>query len=301
MVQCSRLRISYALHSQMRLKSRMISLYLEDLFELGYRGLGLSMVKHNHQKKAKIAWAVSLSLLMSILVIALLDGGPIHLGFAECQGGFTYFVEADSGGYYGLVGLPPNLSSQYTNHTTRISVNGTYYPANFTSYPAESYRGLIYVTQYVINGVTFSYARTVVAVSGTVTLVSTNTNQISPTTMTIGTSVAKLTPITVTGWLDYVPYCITAQQTTKSVSADGNSVPVPGFTGLTIILGLMIGISILVIKKCRKQESGRHLVSRNAVGKLASLPGEECHAFGSNETESTINGQEIQTVGARKQ
>jgi hypothetical protein len=266
MVQCSRLRISYALHSQMRLKSRMISLYLQGLFELGYRGLGLSMVKQNHQKKAKIARAVSLSLLVMIVAAALLNSGPIRLGFAECQGGFTYLVEADSGGYYGLVGLPPNLSSQYANHTTRISVNGTYYPVNFTSYPAQSYRGLIYVTQYVINGVTFSYARTVVAVSGTVTLVSTNTNQISPTTMTIGTSVAKLTPITVTGWLDYVPYCIAAQQTTTtSASANGNSVSVPGFTGLTIILGLIMGISILVVRKCRKQESGRHLISGNAL------------------------------------
>jgi hypothetical protein len=241
----------------------MISLYLEGLFELGYRGFGLSMVKHNHQKKAKIARAVSLSLLIGIVVTALLDGGLIHLGFAECQGGFTYFVEADSGGYYGLVGLPPNLSSQYTNHTTRISVNGTYYPANFTSYPAHSYRGLIYVTQYAINGVTFSYARTVVVVSGTVTLVSTNTNQISPTTMTIGTSLAKLTPITVTGWLDYVPYCITAQQTpTTSASAEGNSVSVPGFTVLTIVLGLMMGVSILVVRKRRKQESGRYLIPR---------------------------------------
>jgi hypothetical protein len=244
----------------------MVSVYLVDLFELGYRGLGLSMVKHNQQKKAKIARAAGLSLLILIVVIALLNSGPIRLGFAECQGGFTYLVEADSGGYYGLVGLPPNLSSQYTNHTTRISVNGTYYPANFTSYPAQSYRGLIYVTQYVLNGVTFSYARTVVAVSGTVTLVSTNTNQISPTTMTIGTSVAKLTPITVTGWLDYVPYCITAQQTTTtSASADGNSVPVPGFTDLTIILGLIIGISILVIRRCRRQGSGRRLISRNAL------------------------------------
>jgi len=70
----------------------------------------------------------------------------------------------------------------------------------------------------------------------------------------------------VTGWLDYVPSCITAQQTTTtSVSADGNSVSVPGFTGLTIVLGLMMGMSILVIRKCRKQESGRHVISRNAL------------------------------------
>jgi hypothetical protein len=208
------------------------------------------MIEHNHQKGAKIARAVSLSLLIVVVVIALLDSGPIHMAFAECQGGFTYLVETDSGGYYGLVGLPPDLSSQYINHTTRISVNGTYYPSNLTSHPAQNYRGLIYVTQYIINGVTFSYAQTVVAVSGTVTLVSTNTNQISPTTMTIGTSVAKLTPISVTGWLDYVPYCITAQQTTAtSASAAGNSGSVPGFPVLSIILGLMMGTSILVVRK----------------------------------------------------
>src|SRR5208283_444843 len=89
----SMLRISYALHSQMRLKSRMVSVYLVDLFELGYRGLGLSMVKHNQQEKAKIARAVSLSLLIVIVAIALLNSEPLRLGFAECQGGFTYLVE----------------------------------------------------------------------------------------------------------------------------------------------------------------------------------------------------------------
>jgi len=34
----------HALHSQMRLKPRMLPLYLGDLFELGYRGLGLNTV-----------------------------------------------------------------------------------------------------------------------------------------------------------------------------------------------------------------------------------------------------------------
>ncbi len=245
--------MSYALHSQARMKLRMVPLYLRDLFELGYRGLGLSMFEHNHQKGAKIARAVSLSLLIIVVGIALSDSGLIYLGSAECQGGFTYLVEVDTGGYYGLVGLPPNLSSQYTNHTTRISVNGTYYPSNLTNRPAQNYRGLIYVTQYVINGVTFSYAQTVVAMSGTVTLASTNTNQISPTTMMIRTSVAKLTLITVTGWLDYVPYCINAQQTTTtSASAEGNSGSVPGFPVLSIILGLMMGASVVVIRKRRK-------------------------------------------------
>ena len=194
-----------------------------------------------------------MSLLIVTVIIASLNSGSVHMGSAECQGGLTYVVEADSGGYYGLVGLPSNLSSQYANHTARISVDGTYYSSSLISSPAQSYRGLIYVTQYVINGVTFSYAQTVVAVSGTVTLMLTNTNQISPTTMTIGTSVAKLTPITVTGWLDYMPYCITAQQTTStSASAKGNSGSVPGFPVLSIILGLMMGASVVVIRKRRK-------------------------------------------------
>jgi len=246
--------MSDASRSHLRLKLRMVPLYLRDLRELCYPGRRLPMIKHDHndQKRATIGRAVSLSLLIVVVVIGSLDSG-IHLGFAECQGGFTYLVEADSGGYYGLVGLPTNLNSQYANHTTRILVNGTYYPSNLTSPPAQNYRGLIYVTQYVINGVTFSYARTVVAVSGTVTLVSTNTNQISPTTITIGTSVAKLTPIIVTGWLDYVPYCITAEQmTTTSTSAEGNSVSVPGFPILSLILGLLIGVSILVLARKRK-------------------------------------------------
>ncbi len=217
------------------------------------------MIKHNHQKDAKIARAVSLSLLMVVVVISLFNIGPVHFGFAECQNGL-YFVETDSGGYYGLVGLPQNLSSQYTNHTTRISVIGTYYPSNLTRLPTSrpELRGSIYVTQYIINGVTFSYAQTVAVVSGTVTIVSTNTNQISPITMTIGTSVAKLTPINVTGWLDYTQSCVVAQQvTTASASAEGNSGSVPGFSVLSIILGLIMGISILVIRKRRKQESGR--------------------------------------------
>jgi len=263
MVQCSRLRKPDTLHSQARVKLRMVRLYLVGLFELAYRSLGLSMIEHNHRKEAKIARTVSLSLLIAVLVIVLLDSGPIQLAVAECQGGVTYLVESDSGGYYGLVGLPPNLSSQYANHTARISVNGIYYPSNLTNRPARNYRGLIYVTRFVINGVTFSYAQTVVAVSGTVTLVSTNTNQISPTTMTIGTSVAKLTTITVNGWLDYVPYCITAQQTTTtSASKEGNSGSVPGFPVLSIILGLMMGTSILVIRKHRKQESERGMSRR---------------------------------------
>src|SRR5208283_1997676 len=129
------------------------------------------MIKHNQQKDAKTALAVSWSLLMVVVVIALFNMGPVHFGFAECQSVFSYFVESDSGGYYGLVGLPANLSSQYTNHTARISVNGTYYQSNLTDYlrPDQNYRGSIYVTQYIINGVTFSYAQTVMVVSGTVT------------------------------------------------------------------------------------------------------------------------------------
>ena len=81
------------------------------------------MIKHNHQKGAKITWAVSLSLLMVVVVIALFSIGSSPFGFAQCQSGL-YFVETDSGGYYGLVGLPRKFEfTRYTDHTTRISVN----------------------------------------------------------------------------------------------------------------------------------------------------------------------------------
>lgn len=61
--------------------------------------------------------------------------------------GLSYLIEAeaDNGDHYALLGLPSALRTQYANHTTRISVNGTYYPSNPTQYlhPDPNFRGVI--------------------------------------------------------------------------------------------------------------------------------------------------------------
>jgi len=225
-------------------------------------------------KDSNKAWCANLARLCAALLIVAVFAtsatGVIHNGFAVCQGGFTYLVEADSGGYYVLVGLPSDLRSQYANHTTRISVSGTYYPSNPNQYlyPNPNLHGLIYVTQYVINGVTFSSAQTVVMVSGTVTKTSTYTNQISATTMTAVTGVVTLSPIRVSGWLDYTPeYCITTLLTTASSGSSLGNIKILGFTALPVILGLMIGLSILGIRRySRKRESRNGYPAARVLG-----------------------------------
>jgi hypothetical protein len=199
-------------------------------------------------------WVPSYLPFLLVLLFGLANLLVVHVGFAQCQGGFTYIIEAESGGYYGLVGLPSDLRSQYANHTTRISVSGTYYPPNPTQYlhAEPNFRGLIYVTQYVINGVTFTYAQTVVMVSGTMTSTSTYTSQISPTTIAAPTGIVTLTPISVSGLLDYTQeYCVTTLLTmTSSSSIGGNpSLTIPGFTAAAMVLGLVVGLSFLVARR----------------------------------------------------
>jgi hypothetical protein len=206
--------------------------------------------------------------LLLILLVGLASLLVVHVGFAQCQGGFSYIIEAESGGYYALVGLPLDLRSQYANHTTRIFVSGTYYPSNPTQYlhPEPNFRGLIYVTQYVINGVTFTYAQTVVMVSGSVTSTSTLTNQISPTTITAATGTVTLTLISVSGLLDYTQqYCVTTPLTTTSSSSIGGnpSLTIPGFTAVAVILGLLMGLSFLV---ARRKSASCLLHESEAVG-----------------------------------
>lgn len=175
-----------------------------------------------------------------------------------------YLIEADSGGYYGLVGLASDLRSQYANHTTRITVDGTFYPTNPSEYlhPDPHYRGLIYVTQYVINGVTISLQQTGVLVSGTVTNTSTNTNRIASTTVTIGTSAATLAPISVSGWLDYTnTFCVTPLLATPTLGSAGTGLttPIPGFTTLSILLGLLLGITFLGVKTTVERRRGERI------------------------------------------
>jgi len=177
-----------------------------------------------------------------------------YAGFEECQGSFVYLIETDSGGYYGLVGLPSSLRSQYANHTTRISVDGTFFPTNPSEYlhPDPHYRGLIYVTQYVINGLTISSQQTGVLISGTVTSTSTNTNRIQFTTVTTGTSAASLAPISVSGWLDYTnTFCVTPLLATPTLGSAGTGLttPIPGFSTLAILLGLLLGVIFLGIRR----------------------------------------------------
>jgi hypothetical protein len=173
-------------------------------------------------------------------VSAPLSGGEVPAEFASCTGGgFIYFIEADSGGYYAIVGLPSSLRSEYENHTVRIVVSGTYYPSNPSQYPrADSdFHGLIYVTAYVLNGVT-----------------STITNQISPTTMTVGTGLATLTPIRISGLLDYsTEYCAATLVTPSGSNSGAPGLAIPGFTPLSIILGFMMGMAILMIWKTRSK------------------------------------------------
>lgn len=192
------------------------------------------------------------ALLVISVVASVLITGSARTGQAECQGGFTYLVEADNGGHYALLGLPSNLRSQYANHTARISVNGTYFPPNLTNYlhPDPSFRGLVYVTSYFINESAHTLAHTVVLVSGTVTSTSTYTSQISPATVTVGTSVVTLTPISVTGWLDYSQeYCVTALLTSSGPTEGASGLSIPGFTPLAILLGLLLGLSAVAFRR----------------------------------------------------
>lgn len=173
----------------------------------------------------------------------------------ECQSGFNYLIETENGWTYALIGLPSNLNSEYANHTTRISVNGTFYP-NLVSNSSlnPNFRGIVYVSSYVVNETTFTFAQTIVMVSGTITSTSTNTKQISPTTITGTTGEVTLTTISLTGLLDYTEaYCVTPLLTTTSTSTYENSeTSIPGFTSLSIILGFSIGLSIMVIKRRRR-------------------------------------------------
>ena len=195
-------------------------------------------------------------MLCPLLIVACFGFLPAlvrSLDANQCQGGFNYVVESNNGWYYVLVGLPSSLKTQYANHTVQIIVDGTYLPTS-PSNQTPNFRGVIYVSRYVINSSTYTYAEIVVMVSGTITSTSTNTRQISQTTFTGVTGTVTLTPISVTGLLDYaMGYCINPLLTTTSLSSThGNSAPaIPGFQAPAIILGLLLGLSIMLINKRR--------------------------------------------------
>jgi hypothetical protein len=197
--------------------------------------------------------------LLIIAAVTSLAAGEPNIAPAECQGALTYLVEANSGGYYVLIGLAPSLNLLYGNHTMRISVNGTYSPQYPGSYPRSEmgFRGVIYVQTYVINETTFTFAQTAVVISGTLTTTITYTTQISPTTMTGATGVITLSPISVSGLLDYVQeYCVTTPaSTTSSSSIEGDLSPaVPGFTPLAVVLGIALGASFIVTRRLRSKD-----------------------------------------------
>lgn len=193
--------------------------------------------------------------LMIVACFGFLPALVQSLDANQCHGGFNYVIESTNGSYYVLVGLPSSLKTQYANHTAQISVEGTYLPSSSNQTP--NLRGVIYVSQYVINSTTYTYAETVVMISGTITSTSTNTRQISQTTFTGITGTVTLTAITVTGLLDYaVGYCINPQLTTTSPTpTEVNSAPaLSGFPVLAIILGLLTGLSIMLINKGRVRD-----------------------------------------------
>jgi hypothetical protein len=152
-----------------------------------------------------------------------------------------YVLQANDGGLYGIVGIPFNF--QLNNHTG-ATISGTLVPST----PNEirilpAFRGDIYATQWLINGITKSFAQTYTIRQGTQTTVTTLTNQVvSPTTIsrtahtysatieeasTTTTRVAVvgqqttvvLAPVTVTGYLDYLSeFCFNPRHSSSATS-----------------------------------------------------------------------------------
>jgi len=153
-----------------------------------------------------------------------------------------YVLEGNDGGLYGIVGIP--FSFQVSNHTS-ATISGTLAPST----PGEvavlpSFRGDIYATQWLINGVTYSFAQTYTVREGTQIVTTTLTTQpISPTTISLtartfspiieasSTTTTRtvivgqqttvvFAPVTVTGYLDYLSeFCITRRNSTSVASS----------------------------------------------------------------------------------
>jgi hypothetical protein len=153
-----------------------------------------------------------------------------------------YLLEGNDGGLYGIVGIPFNL--QVSNHTS-ATISGTLVPST----PGEvaivpAFRGDIFATQWLINGITGSFAQTYTIREATQTTVTTLTNQVvSPTTIsrtahtysaTIELSSTTTTrifvvgqqttivlaPVTVTGYLDYhSEFCLSPRPSSSATSS----------------------------------------------------------------------------------
>ena len=153
-----------------------------------------------------------------------------------------YVLEGSNGGLYGIVGIPFNF--QVSNHTS-ATISGTLVPSTpeeTRSLPA--FRGDIFATQWLINGITYTFAQTYTIREGTQTTVTTLTNQaVSPTTISrtahtysatieeASTTTTRvivvgqqttvvIAPVTVTGYLDYLSeFCISPRQSSSATSS----------------------------------------------------------------------------------
>ena len=186
-----------------------------------------------------------------------------------------YVLEGNDGGIYGIVGIPFDL--QVSNHTS-ATISGTLVPST----PGEvavlpAFRGDIYATQWVISGVSYSFAQTYTLRVGTQTTVTTMTSQVvSPTTIfrtahtysatiqeasTTTTRVVVvgeqttvvLPPVTVTGYLDYLSeFCLYpghASNTTSSVAvvSTATSEPLVSTTQSNSLLLWVLVIAVVVV------------------------------------------------------
>jgi len=223
-----------------------------------------------------------------------------------------YVLEGNDGGLYGIVGIPFNL--QVSNHTS-ATISGTLVPST----PGEvaivpAFRGDIYATQWVISGVSYSFAQTYTIREGTQTTVTTLTNQVvSPTTIsrtahTYSVTIALssttttrvvvvgqqttivLAPITVTGYLDYLSeFCINPRQLSSAAVSTASSEQLVSTTqpnslllwALLIAVVVVIVLMLVVLLNRRKKTTAPQLPSSTPF-----VPGSSemmfCHSCGAS-------------------
>jgi hypothetical protein len=160
-----------------------------------------------------------------------------------------YVLEGNDGGLYAIVGIPSNL--QVGNHTT-ATISGTLVPST----PAQTrispaFRGDIFATQWLINGITYSFAQTYTIGEGTQTTVTTLTNQVvSPTTIS---KTVVLAPVTVTGYLDYLSEsCFAPGQSSSATSTiQSNSLLLWALLIVVVVAIALIAVVLLVRRQRR--------------------------------------------------
>jgi hypothetical protein len=214
-----------------------------------------------------------------------------------------YVLEGNDNGLYGIVGIPFNL--QVSNHTT-ATISGTLVPSTpdeIRSLPA--FRGDIYATQWLLNGISYSFARTYTIRQGTQTTVTTLTNQvISPTTISRTAHTYSVTleqasttttrvvvvglqttvviaPVTVTGYLDYLSeFCISPRQSSAtSIAAVVSTAASEQLISTTqpnslllwalliaVVVAIGILLVVLLIRRQRTTTASRPPSARLALG-----------------------------------